>query len=163
MEKVYIGKVVNTHGIKGEFRIKSDFELKSRVFLIGKNVFIDNAFYKIASYRVHKGYDMITVEGLNDINQVLSFKNKSVFVERESLELKDNEYLIEDYIGCDVVLNCETVGKVVNYSGGINPLLEVKGDKHFFIPLKAMFIVRFDKGMKVLVVDDSARGLMLWK
>ena len=28
MEYIYIGKIVNTHGIKGEIRIKSDFERK---------------------------------------------------------------------------------------------------------------------------------------
>ena len=32
MELVYIGKIVNTHGIKGELRVLSDFELKEKVF-----------------------------------------------------------------------------------------------------------------------------------
>ena len=34
MDKVYIGKVVNTHGIKGELRILSDFPYKDKVFKI---------------------------------------------------------------------------------------------------------------------------------
>ena len=29
---VCVGKIVNTHGIKGELRILSDFELKNKVF-----------------------------------------------------------------------------------------------------------------------------------
>lgn len=161
MERVFIGKVVNTHGIKGEFRIKSDFELKSRVFVVGKSILIDGVSYKINSYRVHKGYDMVTVDGLNDINDVIPFKGKRVFVDREDLHLKDNECLMEDYIGFDVVLNSQTIGRVVDYSGGVNPLLEVKGDKHFYIPLKGNFIIKFDKKMKTLVVDDVIRGVML--
>ena len=32
MEYIYIGDIVNTHGIKGEVRILSDFKFKSDVF-----------------------------------------------------------------------------------------------------------------------------------
>ena len=42
MRKVYIGKIVNTHGIKGELRILSDFKYKEEVFVIGQNLIIDN-------------------------------------------------------------------------------------------------------------------------
>ena len=41
-KKVYIGKVVSTHGIKGEIKIISDFEYKDRVFVVGKKLIIDN-------------------------------------------------------------------------------------------------------------------------
>ncbi|MBQ1551268.1 MAG: hypothetical protein IIZ67_04110, partial [Bacilli bacterium] len=51
MNKVYIGKIVNTHGIKGELRIRSDFPYKDRVFLIGNNLIIDDKEYNIKSYR----------------------------------------------------------------------------------------------------------------
>ena len=34
MDKVYIGKIVSTHGIKGEIRILSDFPYKDKVFLL---------------------------------------------------------------------------------------------------------------------------------
>ena len=58
MNKVYIGKIVNTHGIKGELRIRSDFPYKDRVFLIGNNLIIDDQEYNIKSYRKHKTFDM---------------------------------------------------------------------------------------------------------
>ena len=32
MDKIYIGKIVNTHGIKGEVRILSDFLYKDKAF-----------------------------------------------------------------------------------------------------------------------------------
>ena len=71
MNNVYIGKVVNTHGIKGEIRILSDFPYKDKVFLIDNEIIIGNNKYIIKSYRVHKGYDMVTLDGYNDINDVL--------------------------------------------------------------------------------------------
>jgi ribosomal 30S subunit maturation factor RimM len=46
MDLVYIGKIVNTHGIKGELRIRSDFEKKELVFKVG-NICIHNSFVAI--------------------------------------------------------------------------------------------------------------------
>jgi ribosomal 30S subunit maturation factor RimM len=40
MEFIYIGVIVNTHGLKGELRILSDFEKKDLIFLNGKNLYI---------------------------------------------------------------------------------------------------------------------------
>ena len=39
MNYVYLGRIVNTHGIKGEVRIISDFEYKDRVFNIGSIIY----------------------------------------------------------------------------------------------------------------------------
>ena len=39
-EYIYIGKIVNTHGIKGEIRILSDFEKKDSVFVVGMPIYI---------------------------------------------------------------------------------------------------------------------------
>ena len=40
MEYVYLGKITNTHGIKGEIRIISDFANKDIVFKKGFNIYI---------------------------------------------------------------------------------------------------------------------------
>ena len=47
MDKVYIGKIVATHGIKGELRILSDFPFKEKVFVIGNKLIIDSKEYTI--------------------------------------------------------------------------------------------------------------------
>ena len=51
MEKIYIGKIVSTHGIKGELKILSDFDYKSKVFVVGKKIIIDDKEYTIKSYK----------------------------------------------------------------------------------------------------------------
>ena len=38
MELIYIGKIVNTHGLKGEMRIISDFKYKNEVFKINNKI-----------------------------------------------------------------------------------------------------------------------------
>lgn len=98
MNKVLLGKYVNTHGIKGEIRIKSNFPYKEKVFKIGSQLIINNTLYTINSYRVHKGYDMVTLNGISSINDIPFPKNTKVYIDRDKyLEKKD--YLDSDLIG----------------------------------------------------------------
>ena len=61
MEYIYIGKIVNTHGIKGEVRILSKFKYKSRIFCKYFKIYIGKSMNEevISSYRPHKQFDMI--------------------------------------------------------------------------------------------------------
>jgi len=58
MKLIKIGKIVNTHGIKGELRIKSDFERKDLVFKVGSIIIIDKEEHTIRTYRFHKIFDI---------------------------------------------------------------------------------------------------------
>ena len=40
----YLGKLVNTHGLRGEVKIISDFKYKDIVFKEGNIIYIDNTF-----------------------------------------------------------------------------------------------------------------------
>lgn len=161
MEKVFVGKIVNTHGIKGEFKIKSDFERKTSVFKIGNSVIINNNTYEIASYRIHKGLDMITLKGFDNINQVLPFKGLNIFINRDLLDLQDDEYIFEDLIGMKIILDREILGVVDDYTNDINPLLYIKGKKDFCIPIKGNFIDHVDKDNCEIIVNSEVKGLIL--
>ena len=75
MNLIYIGKLVNTHGIKGEVRIISNFKYKDIIFKKDNIVYINNIEYKILSYRVHKMYDMLMLENINSIDDALKLKD----------------------------------------------------------------------------------------
>ena len=60
----YIGKIVNTHGIKGEVKIISNIKHKDLIFKKGNIVIIENEKLTINSYRTHKNFDMITLGNL---------------------------------------------------------------------------------------------------
>ena len=40
MDYIYIGEIVNTHGLKGEVRLLSDFEYKKEAFIINKKIYV---------------------------------------------------------------------------------------------------------------------------
>ena len=79
MDKVYVGKIVSTHGIKGEIKILTQFNFKDKVFKVGNSLIIDDKEYVIKSYRVHKMFDMVTLDDYKDINEVLYLMKKKVF------------------------------------------------------------------------------------
>ena len=114
MEYIYIGKIVNTHGIKGEIRIISNFKYKNKIFIPKTNIYIGNNKIKeiITNYRPHKQFDMICLNGYNNINQVLKYKNEKVYIKKEELKLNKDEYLDEDLIGMNAIIDGEIVGTV---------------------------------------------------
>ena len=143
MNKIKIGVIVNTHGIKGEIRIISNFDYKDRVFKINNILYTDeNEELKINSYRKHKNYDMITFNNINDIKDVLKYKGKNVYFDKDKLELNDNEYLDEDLIGLDVYFNNSLIGKLNNIELNGNRKLFVINDK--LIPYNDNFIDNID-------------------
>jgi 16S rRNA processing protein RimM len=99
MNKIAIGKYVTTHGIKGEIRIKSDFNEKDKIFKVGNEIIIDKP-YIINSYRVHKGYDMVTLVGINRIEDVINLKNSTVYIDRD--KYFNDEVIEDDLIGYKV-------------------------------------------------------------
>ena len=138
MKYVLIGKIVNTHGLKGEVRILSDFKYKDRVFKIGMKIYIgkNKICEEINSYRYHKIFDMITMCGYDNIDQILKYKGEYVFINRDDLILKDNEYLDEDIIGLKIIVDNVDKGNVKRIEKhGKNEILVVKNDdKNYLIP-----------------------------
>lgn len=131
MDYLKVGKIVNTHGIKGELRLLSNFKYKNKVFKNNFKIYIgkEEDMEVINSYRVHKMFDMITLKGYSNINEVLKYKGKLVFIDKNDLVLNKDEYLDEDLIGFDVIyedISNLKVVEIVNYPN--NKLLKVRSN-----------------------------------
>ena len=148
MKYVMIGKIVNTHGLKGEVRILSSFKYKDRIFKKGISVYIgkDKIEEKIKSYRYHKIFDMIVMDGYNDINDVLKYKGEYIFVNKDDVVLNENEYLDEDIIGLSVYVDDRLLGRVNRIDKhSINEILVVKNDeKNYLVPYNFDIILNVD-------------------
>lgn len=155
MEEVYIGKVVNTHGIKGEIRILSDFMFKEKAFKVDTNIEIEGNSYKITSYRRHKNFEMITLEGYSNINDVLFLKGKKVYKKKEDLHLLENEILDSDLIHFQVIdknKNCGII-KEIFYASPTNKIIRVEFASEVLIPLASPMIKKIDPKKKEIEVE----------
>ena len=140
MEYVCIGKLVNTHGIKGEVKLLSNFEYKNKVFVVGMNFYIgeDKEKVTVNSYRHHKVFDMVTFKEYNYINDVLKFKGKLVYVLKPDLALDNNSILDRDYIGMNAYYEGVLIGKVKDIIENNGYKLMLIGTK--FVPFNKEFI-----------------------
>ena len=156
-EYIYIGKIVNTHGLKGEVRILSDFQFKDKVFKPGVTIYLGRKKeeFKIVTYRHHKVFEMITMEGLNDIDLVLRLKGLYVYVLKKDLILNDGEYLDSDLINLNVIVDNKEVGIVTNVrDSGNNKFLVIKTDtKEVFIPYQKEFIKEINLNNKTIIIE----------
>lgn len=150
---VYIGKIVSTHGIKGELKILSSFPYKEKAFQIGNHLYIDSHPYEIKSYRVHKNYDMVTLDDYHDINEVLFLLKKEVYLSEEELSLGDDEVLDEELITYEVLTKEGKSGiiKEIFQASETNKILRVLFDKEVLIPYRSPFVQIDKKGKKVIV------------
>ena len=114
MKYIYIGKIVNTHGIRGEVRLLSNFKYKNKVFIKDMIIYIGKNKDKevINTYRPHKQFDMITMNGYSNINEILKYKGEPVYINKDDLKLDKNEFLDEDLINLNVIIDNNIVGKV---------------------------------------------------
>ena len=148
MKYVLIGRLVNTHGLKGEVRILSSFKYKDRIFKKGMKVYIgkEKICEEINSYRYHKIFDMITMCGYGDINQILKYKGEYIFVNKEDIVLNENEYLDEDIIGLNVYVDDRLLGRVNRIDKhSVNEILVIKNDeKNYLVPYNFDIILNVD-------------------
>lgn len=143
MNLVYIGKLVNTHGIKGEVRIISDFKYKKDVFKKGNEIIIDNNKFIIESYRHHKIYDMVTLKDINSIETAITLKGLNVYINKDDYTF--DGYLNEDLIGLSVYDNDKLKGKVVEIlKTNLYEILVIEGNKRHMVPNIPEFIKNVD-------------------
>jgi len=162
---IEIGKIINTFGIKGELKIVSDFEYKDKIFKKNFTVYIGEFKNKevINTHRVHKNYDLTLFEGYSNINEILKYKGKKVYIKRNDLKLSDNEYLLNDLIGLEVYDDDKILGVIIDYEiTPSNVLLKVKGEKTFYIPKVDKYIKQVDINNRKIITNKGS-DLILWK
>lgn len=158
MDYIYIGEFVNTHGLKGEIRLLSDFEYKKEAFVIGKNIYIGKKKEEVTikTYRVHKEYDMFTFEGIEDINDVIIYKGEKAYMKREDIKVEG--YFKEDVIGLTAYDENRPIGEVtfIMKSKAHDILVITDKEKKHLIPYVPEFVKGIDlahKRIQIHVVE----------
>ena len=150
---IYVGKIVGTHGLKGELKIISDEVFLDKIFKPNNNLFIGDDYQKeqIATYRYHKHYNLVSLINYQDINKIDEFLNKDVYVDKEKLNV---EYLLSDLIDCEII-DDQSYGKVIDIEKGKGcNYLKVKYNKVYFVPIIDEYIKEIDCDNKRIMVKN---------
>nr|WP_263313517.1 ribosome maturation factor RimM [Mammaliicoccus sp. Marseille-Q6498] len=163
---VEIGKIVNTHGIKGEVKVLSDSDFTEERFQPGQSIVVkhknEELSFVIASYRMHKNFHLLTFEGIHNINDIEYLKGSKIFQEQgnDSIGLEENEFYYSDIIGCTVFVKDEALGRVVEIiETGANDVWVVKGDKEYLIPYIEDVVKQVDVENKTILIEPM-EGLL---
>lgn len=152
---VSVGKILNFHGIKGEAKV--GFTKNQEDFFCSlKSVYIKSGgeykLLKIENIRLNKSFALVKFEGINSINELLTYKGAFLYVEESTIResLDEDEFLIDELVGLSVFdLNDKKLGFVVGVSNnGASDLLSVKTNS------KKVVLIPF---VKAIVIDVKVK------
>lgn len=149
MEQVIIGQIVNTHGIKGELKVKASTDFIEERFQKGSLVRIDDhgtlIEMTIKSHRFHKGHVLVAFVGFEDINLVEKYKGCLLYADKDLDLLDEGEYYVGDLIGCEVYDQGKYIGKVSDVQlYDHHDVLIVQGKQKISIPYVEAFVKEED-------------------
>ena len=133
-DKLEIGQIVNTKGLKGELKVNSFSEAQDRfetidtVLLKNKSEYNE---YKIEKVGYSKNQVVLKLKGIDTIEEAEKLKNVYIYIYRKQLgELPDGTYYIADLIGLEVFTESgEKLGIVDDiFSTGSNDVYVVKDE-----------------------------------
>ncbi len=157
-EFIETGKIVGTHGVRGEMRVEPWCDSPSDLTKY-KTLYLDNKGenkLKIKTSRVHKNIVLITVDGISTIEEGEKYRGKKVYIARKDLKLKKGDYLIVDLIGCEVFDDetGEKYGEISDVSRtGANDVWHVKNnDKEYLIPAIPSVVGDVDVGKNKVTI-----------
>lgn len=159
MKYVAVGRILSTHGLKGEVSFRYYNKEERERFKSYKNFFIFEAEgpiqLKARSIREKKDLFIIKFEGIEKIEEVERFVGKELFVsELELPPLEPGEFYLYELEGLFVYNEKdELIGKVegVLEKKGV-PVLVVSGKREIYVPLVEDFIISIEiekKSMKI--------------
>ena len=163
---VEIGKIINTHGIKGEVKVQSHSDFTDIRFQPGEVLQVEDngqtLSLTVRTYRMHKGLHMLTFEGYQNINDIEHLKGQKIYQERDhaAIQLEENEFYYSDIIGCTVFDGERPIGRVTEiFETGANDVWVVKGDKEHLIPYIADVVKEVDIAERRIVITPM-EGLL---
>ncbi|MGE4483523.1 MAG: ribosome maturation factor RimM [Oscillospiraceae bacterium] len=148
MKKEFLeaGKIINTHGIRGEVKIQVWAD--SPDFLCSfEYLYVDEVALKVLSAKVHKDSVIVSFDGITDIDAAVRLKNKIVFIDRKAANLPYGKHFVQDIIGitaydADTGAELGVVSEVLPLPSG--NVYVIKGGREILVPAVDEFIIETD-------------------
>lgn len=159
---VSVGKILNFHGVRGEAKVgysksqREFMETLTDVYILKDNVYQP---FVVSSVKFNNKFAVIKFEGIDTVNEIVEYKNCLIFVDEEDIrsKLDEDEFLIDELVGMNVLSGEKVVGVVVGVSNnGANDLLSVKSNtgKISLVPFVKAIVPEVDIKAKVVKVSD---------
>ena len=144
MDFYNVGKIVNTHGIRGDVRVMPTTDFVAERFAKGQDLYLQQAGeplkLTVESARQHKGFILVKFVGYDNINDVQAFRDHELMVSvKDQQPLEDGQYYYHQIIGLSVkTVDGEELGTIKEIlSPGANDVWVVQrdGKKDLLLPV----------------------------
>ncbi|MBJ6363352.1 ribosome maturation factor RimM [Paenibacillus sp. GCM10012307] len=163
MQWLNVGKLVNTHGLRGEVKILSQTDFPDVRFALGSKLALfspegnQRLDVLINSTREHKGMFFLKFKDYNDINQVEKYKGWSVKVpEEQQVELEEGEYYYYEIVGCKVFTEegeeLGTIAEILRPGANDVWVVERGSGKPVLLPFIDDVVLQVDTKQKLVTV-----------
>ncbi|MGG1514672.1 ribosome maturation factor RimM [Paenibacillus oryzisoli] len=103
-----VGKIVNSHGIRGELKVVPETDFPERFDKGSELIIVDAKNVQtpvtVKTSRLHKNVFIVQFEQFSNINDVEKFKGALLKIEgKHQQPLEEGEYYYHEIIGCKVV------------------------------------------------------------
>jgi len=151
-EFLEIGKIINTHGIRGEVKLEPWADSPEQLAAV-RTLWLDGVARK-ASSRVHGNFVICKLEQVDSVEAAMTLKNKVVLARRADIPLEEGACFVQDLIGLPVLDEAgNQIGvlkDIMEYPAG-NVFL-VQGKEEHLIPENGGFLRELDPvGGKIVV------------
>lgn len=158
-----VGKVVNTHGLKGELKVFPQTDFPETRFARGSELILFHPEQQsrlpvtVESARTHKNAYIVKLRGFDNINEVEKYKGWQLKVSGEFLaDLPDGEYYYHQIIGCKVITEEEReLGEIAEIlSPGANDVWVVRRaeGRDLLLPVIDDVVLRVNVPQKTVTV-----------
>ena len=145
------GKIINTHGVKGDVKIDSWCDSPDILASLGNIYFKNESGYEkkhVLKAYVHKRFVIANIEGINDIETAEQMKETVIYASRDDVPLDEGDYFIADLIGLPVIDadSGKLYGKVSEvFNNGASDIYTVKTEAgERMIPAVDEFVIEID-------------------
>ncbi|GGA39945.1 ribosome maturation factor RimM [Paenibacillus physcomitrellae] len=141
-----VGKIVNTHGIRGELKILSSTDFPDVRFAEGNRLLFVNPEsgqqvpVTVQMSRPNKGTFILKFKEFGNINEVEKFKGWDLKVTKDqTIELEPDEYYFHEIIGCQVVTEegeeLGTITEILRPGANDVWVVKMKNGKQLLLPV----------------------------
>ena len=162
MSQIEIGKVINTHGLRGHVKVEPWCD-GIETFEYLKRVFINKTEYRIESVKPQKNLFLLKLAEVNSVENAEALKGKIInALEDEMPPLPEGVYYIRDIMGLSVYEGEKFIGEITDWiETGSNNVYIIKRPqgKDVLIPAIDSVVLKIDIENKRMSVN-MLEGLM---
>lgn len=163
MNKVMVGKIVNTCGLKGEVKVinSSDFVnqryKKNNTLIVNNEEKGINETVTIASFRENDKFVYLKFKEINSIEQAERLKESYLLIDGDSLEkINEDTFYYYELLNMEVHYQNEKIGVISEVNdNGAQDLIRVKGENiNVLVPFVNEFIDKVDTENKKIYLKN---------